>query len=221
MLVLTSPERLIDTEVFMFGMTSAVLLKADPNQEPEPILLGGGDTDKVSEIQAKIGGHFDVVRRGAVDTSGKNASFEIVGYVHDEGKILNLPINPMATMLFEQNIHGDVVLVSATNPETRETDGEDYDLPSEFTQYLILGMYEEMRESLAFSKFVSSAIARAVRDNAVSADDANEFLQFLAKMDEKGVAMGTVGDLPEKFMGIIKKSIAHAMDIVTKEDDSE
>ncbi len=204
----------------MFGMTSAVLLKADPNAEPEPILLGGGDTDRVSEIQAKVGGAFDAVRRGAIDTSGATQSFQIVGYVHDEGRILNLPLNPMATMLFEQNIFGDVVLVSATNPETGEADGEDYDIPSAFTQYLIQAMYEEMRESLAFSKFASLAIAKAVSDKVVSNAEAMEFLTWLMRKESEGEAMGRMGDIPEKFIAIIKKSLAHAMDI-TKEDESE
>jgi len=204
----------------MFGMTSAVLLKADPNAEPEPILLGGGDTDRVSEIQAKVGGAFDAVRRGAVDTSGATQSFQIVGYVHDEGRILNLPLNPMATMLFEQNIFGDVVLVSATNPETGEADGEDYDIPSAFTQYLIQAMYEEMRESLAFSKFVSAAIAKAVSDKVVSNAEAMEFLSWLMQKESEGEAMGRMGDIPEKFIAIIKKSLTHAMDI-TKEDEGE
>jgi hypothetical protein len=205
----------------MFGMTSAVLLKADPNQEPEPILLGGGDTDRVSEIQAKVGGVFDAVRRGAVDTSGENKAFQIVGYVHDEGRILKLPLNPMATMLFEQNIFGDVVLVSATNPETGEADGEDYDIPSAFTQYLIQAMYDEMRESLAFSKFISAAIAKAVKDDVISNADAMEFIAWLSQQEDEGTPMGRMGDMPEKFVGIIKQSITHAMDAVAKEDDSE
>ena len=204
----------------MFGMTSAVLLKADPNAEPEPILLGGGDTDRVSEIQAKVGGVFDAVRRGAVDTSGENKAFQIVGYVHDEGRILKLPLNPMATMLFEQNIFGDVVLVSATNPETGEADGEDYDIPSAFTQYLIQAMYDEMRESLAFSKFISAAIAKAVVDKAIPKDDAMEFIAWLSQQDAEGTPMGRLGEMPEKFIGIIKKSLAHAMDI-TKENEGE
>lgn len=204
----------------MFGMTSAVLLKADPNEKPEAILLGGGDTDRVSEIQAKVGGHFDAVRRGAVDTSGENKAFQIVGYVHDEGRILNLPLNPMATMLFEQNIFGDVVLVSATNPETGETDGEDYDIPLAFTRYLIEAMYDEMRESMAFSKFASAAIAKAVVDKVVSNADAMEFIAWLQEQETAGTPMGRLGDMPEKFIAIIKKALSHAMDI-TKEDDGE
>jgi hypothetical protein len=204
----------------MFGMTSAVLLKADPNVEPEPILLGGGDTDKVSEIQEKVGGHFDVVRRGAVDTSGATKAFQIVGYVHDEGRILNLPLNPMATMLFEQNIFGDVVLVSATNPETDENDGEDYDLPVAFSQYLIQGMYGEMRESMAFSKFISHALAKATVDKAISNTDALEFMTWLLEQETKGEPMGRLGDMPEKFIAIIQKAVAHVTDTTEDDDDN-
>ena len=203
----------------MFGMTSAVLLKADAEQKPEAVLLGGGDTDRVSEIQAKVGGVFDAVRRDAIDTSGATKSFQIVGYVHDEGRILNLPLNAMATMLFEQNIFGDVVLVSATNPETNETDGEDYDIPLEFTKYLIEHLYDEMRESLAFSKFASLAVAKAVADGVVPKGDALDFIAWMASNED--CAMGRIGDIPHKFVQLLQKAIAHSVGVEREEDDGE
>ena len=206
----------------MFGMTSAVLIKADsPIQAPEPILLGGGDKDTLTEIQEAVGGTIDAVRRGCLDTSGKNKNFVLVGYVHDEGRILDLPLNPVATVLFEQNIYGDVLLVSGTNPETGEYDGENYDVPADFTVYVTTALHEEVQMSLMFSKMMASALGKAMDDGIVTVAEANKIVEFCQGGRDEGLAYGTIGGMPEELQDIMKRAFMHAMLDNGKEDDSE
>lgn len=67
-------------------------------------------------INEMVGGWFDAVVSG-----------DLVGYVHDEGLLLGLPMNPIATALLGQIIVGPCVLFRHHN-ERGETDGEDYSL---------------------------------------------------------------------------------------------
>lgn len=68
------------------------------------------------DINTMVGGWFDAVRN---DT--------MVGYVHDEGLLLGLPLNPIATALFGRIIAGPCVLVGSIN-ENGEYDGYNHDL---------------------------------------------------------------------------------------------
>lgn len=195
----------------MFGMTSAVVIKADNTVAPESLLIGGGDKDTLTEIQEVVGGTIDAVRRGCLDTSGKNKNFILVGYVHDEGKIIDLPLNPVATVLFEQNIYGDVLLVSGTNPETGEYDGENYDVPTDFTVYVTTALHEEVSMSLMFSKMLASALSRAVEDEVVSMSEANKIIAYCEKGRDEGLAYDTIGSMPKELQDILKRAFMHSM----------
>lgn len=72
-----------------------------------------------TEIHEVVGGWFDCVRN---DT--------MVGYVHDEGLIMGLPINPVATALFGRVLCGTCVVFGAMN-ENGEYDGDDHPLNAE------------------------------------------------------------------------------------------
>lgn len=204
----------------MFGMTSAVLIKADsPNEAPEALLLGGGDKDTLTEIQEAVGGTIDAVRRGCLDTSGKNKNFILVGYVHDEGRILDLPLNPVATVLFEQNLYGDVLLVSGTNPETGEYDGENYDVPTDFTVYVTTSLHEEVTMSLMFSKLMATAMVTAVDDEIISRDEADRVVAYCEKSQADGLAYDTIGSMPKDLQDIMKRAFMHSLMGSPKEDE--
>lgn len=193
----------------MFGMTTAVRVYADANKEPEAILLGGTDTDRVQEIQNAVGGAFDAVKRGCLDESGLHKPFILVGYVHDEGRLLNMPLNPIASVLFEQNIFGDVLLVNGTNPETEEYDGETYDVPAAFAEYIIKAMYPSIQESVVFSTMLSTAVRIAQLDGTIS--DA-EFQKLKSYMTEQANAVATsLGDLPTELRDILARCVANAI----------
>jgi hypothetical protein len=75
-------------------------------------------------ISEHIGGHFDVVRRESV-----------VGYVHDEGLLIKLPLNARASVLFNQYLVGNCVVVGCYNDKGK-FDGDDYDVPSQIVDML-------------------------------------------------------------------------------------
>jgi len=203
----------------MFGMKSAVLLKADTATEPVTVLLGGTTTDTVAEIQKMVGGNFDAVRRVAADTAGKVNKFTLVGYVHDEGMILNLPINPMASMLFDQHIFGDCVLVNATNPETQEDDGEDYDIPVQFADYLRESMFEEVQESVMFTKLLAKSASVALSAGVVTADELERVSKWMLNEAESSIG-GSMSDMPKELSAILKRCLKHSMGLSDDDDIS-
>jgi len=74
------------------------------------------------QINDLVGGWFDCVR---VDQLG------IVVYVHDEGLLLNMEPNVVASTLSNQLIVGDVLVCGSLNSEGFY-DGETYDVPEMF-----------------------------------------------------------------------------------------
>jgi len=200
----------------MFGMTTALRIYADASKEPETILLGGTTTEQVAEIREAVGGHFDAIRRGASDESGKHKPFVMVGYVHDEGRILNLPLNPVASMLFEESLFGDVLLVNGTNPETGDYDGETHSLPVAFCEYIIKGMYPAVQQSVHFSKLLATAVAYAKQSGTLTEDEYNKIYSFMsAKYEdaEKGGAPAeSVESLPQEIRELMAKCVA---DLIT------
>jgi hypothetical protein len=69
-------------------------------------------------IHEIVDGWFDCVRREAV-----------IGYVHDEGLLIGLPVNVVASALFGRPLVGNCVVMGALN-ERGEYDGENHDAPS-------------------------------------------------------------------------------------------
>lgn len=114
----------------MLGITMGAVIGTEVGQEPEPCVIGD-----IADIQAKVGGHFDCVRTDMNNDAG--VEFTLVGYVHDEGKIMEPPmeLNIMASMIFNQELRGNCVILSGTNPDTKEYDGENYDLPAMFFDF--------------------------------------------------------------------------------------
>ena len=112
----------------MLGITMGAVIGTEVGHKPEPVVVGD-----IADIQEKVGGHFDCVRIEC-GNSEDGTVFTLVGYVHDEGRIMEPPldINLVASMIFNQELRGNCVILSGTNPETKEYDGENYDLPSAF-----------------------------------------------------------------------------------------
>jgi hypothetical protein len=77
-----------------------------------------------------VGGWFDCVH---------NSDLEIVGYVHDEGLLLGLDINPIATALFGQVLVGTCVIVGALDANG-VYDGDSHSVPEKALER-IAGLY--------------------------------------------------------------------------------
>lgn len=69
-------------------------------------------------INELVGGWFDCVN---------DWEMGVTAYVHDEGLLINLPTNNMASLLFRKVLAGDVVLVGIADDE-----GYDTNVPSDF-----------------------------------------------------------------------------------------
>lgn len=86
-------------------------------------------------IRDAVGGYIDAVRAD-----------DFIGYVHDEGLLIGLAPNVMATLLFSRPIVGDVVIVGCLN-ERGEYDGENYDVPPLFLSAEFGEACQKMAES--------------------------------------------------------------------------
>jgi hypothetical protein len=101
--------------------TQALLIPANPDEQVEAITLQGG----YQELQRYVGGTFDVVR-------GDN----IVTYCHDEGLLIGLEPNLRASLLCNQLIVGDVVVVGSLNVNG-VYDGENHDVPADLLEFMV------------------------------------------------------------------------------------
>lgn len=156
----------------MSKQVQGILFPVGEDTEPLPISVG----DHIN-INALVGGHFDAVRRAFTpeEIGGEYApegaiGFVAVGYVHDEGRIINLPLNKLATVVFGQELYGDVVLVSGTSPDG-EYDGENYDVPTWFADAVHNGSLAEATVLVEKMSEVASCLALAVREGLASRDD--------------------------------------------------
>ena len=107
---------------------TAVLLPAGVRVNPQEVLV-----DDYKNIQDMVGGHFDCVRFNGQGVNGEPVA--LCGYVHDEGLLLGLETNYLASMLFGRMIVGPCLVTYALSPNG-EYDGDDYDMPNDLLEYL-------------------------------------------------------------------------------------
>lgn len=81
-----------------------------------PYLAQVPRTESYSFIKSNIDGFFDVIR---------SADSDFHGYVHDEGLLIGLPINVLATALFGSVLTGTCVVFGTLNAEG-VSDGEEH-----------------------------------------------------------------------------------------------
>lgn len=164
----------------MDNLCMGILIPADMDKPSTVVpVLSAGD------INAYVGGHFDCVRTD-VDPElfgyEDEQRFVLVGHVHDEGLLLSLPMNHRASVMFQQALVGDVLVVSGTNPTNGEYDGDSYNVPGWYSECVRNGtldnavnVYSDISEELA------SAIRLAVQDGLFTKE---EVLTLLEMMEE-------------------------------------
>lgn len=99
-------------------MTKALLIRTNGQHQ----VLDLPKDDSYEIIKEAVGGWLDTV-------SNENGS--IVGYLHDEGLLIGLPVNVVATLLFQMPLVGDMVLVGGLDKDGNY-DGENHDLDPKF-----------------------------------------------------------------------------------------
>jgi hypothetical protein len=107
-------------------LKAGLFLPTGAGVTPEPCFVDGYE-----DIQAQVGGLFDVV----VTSLGDGDRVAFVGHVHDEGLLLGLEMNYLATALFQREIRGGCVVLWGLN-EDGVYDGDNYDIPEEMSRFL-------------------------------------------------------------------------------------
>lgn len=166
--------------------TYGILLPCD-GSEPMPISVGD-----YKDIQERIGGVFDVVRfdydddvKRVLEAPDSASSFVAVGYVHDEGLLLNLKLNTMASVMFNRELRGPVVVVSGTNDDG-EYDGDNHDIPEWFLDRVFDGSLRDVArllESEAMAK--ASAMTLAYNDGVFTEDQFDLIMMMMASDDPR------------------------------------
>jgi hypothetical protein len=111
-----------------------------------------------TDIQKLVGGHFD-----CVSTNVGREDVAFVGYVHDEGLLIGLEYNYLASALFGRDLVGDCVLLWGLSPDG-EYDGDNYDMPSE----MVDSITGELLEGVAIA-YNTSVIVAAIIELAIDA----------------------------------------------------
>lgn len=176
-------------------MVQAVLLGAGVGAKVRPVKV-----ESLEDIQGLVGGHIDAVRMEVAD------NLMAVGYVHDEGLLLDMETNWLASALFQQEIRGDVVVVNGYSPNG-VYDGENYDVPTNFIKYLAGTFTQRVAETYNESMAITLAMGIAMDSGALSEDERNEFIEQLGDYVTNGGIDEAQGKrLSEMIDSIINKA---------------
>lgn len=173
----------------MSKLVQGIFLPASGDIEPLPIPVGDHN-----DINARVGGHFDCVRLDInprdlledEDDGYDDEPFTLIGFVHDEGRIINLPLNKCATMMFGQPLFGDVVIVSGTSP-SGEDDGESYSIPAWFSEACHNGSLVEASKVVDSVSGISKALRICVQHEVATKEEIMEALQSASRGDEEAM----------------------------------
>lgn len=188
---------------------SAVLLKAGTNVEPEAVMVDG-----LESIQLLVGGCIDAVRINTqqvnpISGEQETPTFTLVGYVHDEGLMLDLEINWIASALFQQRIVGNVVLVSGNSP-TGEYDGENYDVPDALFRWLSTSFVKHVAKTYNESVMIAEILQYVKDDGGFTPEEVTLFTETMQKVMEEGREENAdSGDILE---AMVEKAKKHMVD---------
>jgi hypothetical protein len=175
------------------------------------LLLNAGvgasiDTVEITDlesIQNHVGGLIDAVRQPI------NDDIYVVGYVHDEGLILDLEMNWIASALFGREIRGSVVLVNGNN-DVGEYDGYNHDLPNEFIEYMKTVFLARVATTYNESQIILALLQSAASDDIIEMEKLDELLEVLAEAVETGDrdATNKAGELMRNVLSQIDNTMA-------------
>ena len=157
--------------------------------EIEPVMVG-----EYTDIQTMVGGAFDCV-------TAKVGGNIIVGYVHDEGLLIGLEQNWFASALFGRNLVGPCVVVAGESP-SGEYDGENYDLPESFFQFLTTKFTEHVAETYNEATTATIVLGLAESFGLATKEELELLVSTMAEEintnSHNGVAMQMLTDLTNK-----------------------
>lgn len=155
---------------------------------------------ELADIQDRVGGTIDAVR--------KQVSKDIcaVGYVHDEGLLLDLEMNWIASALFMQEIRGPVVVVNGFSKDC-EYDGDNHDLPDVFIKYMQTKFIDKVAETYNESKLVQAMLEYAFTKDIMTETQIETLL--------KQLDIAVQGD--EEAMDYVNSEFKRVYDMVEQE----
>jgi hypothetical protein len=205
---------------------TAVLLPAGARVTPEEILI-----DNYENIQTAVGGCFDVVRFSGQDGDGNDVA--LCGYVHDEGLLIGLELNYLATMLFEQPIVGPCVVTYALSPNG-EYDGDDYDMPASMIAFLTQDLLVATAKAYNQAALLGFATERMIKEGSLTQEDVNLLMSGIdsvingeAESLDPDVEMMMlmvehyVTNMSDKIAGKVKDAVRGIVDEVMNGEEDE
>jgi hypothetical protein len=188
----------------MSTIVSGALLHAGVDGGIESVLV-----DDFKSIQGFVGGHFDCVRIEAADGT------VIVGYVHDEGLLLGMEMNWLASALFQRELVGPCVIVGGTSPNG-VYDGENYDLPKGFFQFLNGTFKEHVRSCLVESMIMTAGIDLMHSKGFITDDELEQLDKALKARDDDAIGewMETMSNRVEEV--VVSKETENLDDELSK-----
>jgi hypothetical protein len=123
-------------------MATALLIKTTGEVEVTTVPEDNG----YQVLNELCGGWIDCVRND-----------DIVGYVNDEGLLIGLDPNVLASVLFGRPLVGDVVVLGALSEEG-EYDGENHDVPEQY----LSDNFREVAELFLSSEKVVNAVNASI-----------------------------------------------------------
>ena len=176
----------------MSNKVTGLLLNAGVGGTIDTITIDG-----LESIQSYVGGTIDAVRADIADT------ICAVGYVHDEGLILDLEMNWLASALFSREIRGNVVLVNGYNQDN-QYDGDNHEFPDVFIRYMKTSFLKKVADAYNESQMISAMLKYSLDTGLITKEGIDNLLEELGEaiMADDEVS---IGDLSAKLEGIITK----------------
>jgi hypothetical protein len=159
--------------------TKALLIKSEGTVTPFDL----PDEQAHQVINHLVGGWFDCVRNYDND----EPTNQIVGYIHDEGLLIGLPINYVASALFARPLVGDCVIIGSLN-EQGEYDGENHDLPEAFLTSDFARLAQEVHNDPKVREVVEREVANIdLNPKVVPMSDEQFEAWLLGKLSEADI----------------------------------
>ena len=174
----------------MSNKVMAVLLPVGSDAQPIPVAISD-----IESIQHHVGGYFECVTmeydpHEMFDEVSTETKFVCVGYVHEEGRMLNLEPNELASTIFNQQLVGNVVIVSGTSPKG-EYDGESYDLP----EWFISGVFTHLRSAVSLGNRLNAVMAGLKKFLVVAIEDGLATSEEITEMVMRAALEGSAEDM--------------------------
>jgi hypothetical protein len=177
----------------MSNLVSGLFLPSGACVEPQHILVDG-----YKDIQKYVGGNFDCV---STNVGRDDVSFE--GYVHDEGLLIGLEYNYLASALFGRDLVGDCVLLWGLSPDG-ERDGDNYDMPAEMVESITTELLEGVSIAYNASVVVSAIMELAIHSGMTTKSEASRIIHDL----HEASVNGTDNSEPEAGLIAIMQKVA-------------